>query len=75
MWTVGSSSPIYLGKEQVAEIIKDKIFGYVIRNKRPNGTIGVCFSSADLADIRVWLDTTYPGWKKDRRLLRRSHHA
>lgn len=53
---------IYHNGAQVAEIIRDST-GYLIRNLRPNGTVGVCFSAAKLAEIAAWLDESYPGWQ------------
>ena len=70
LWLGGS--PVYLGNDQIAEIKPDKTFGYIVRNLRPNGTVGVCFSNNSLVEIRDYLNTTYPGWRKDRRLHKRS---
>lgn len=70
MWLEGS--PIYMGTEQIAEVKPDKTFGYIIRNKRPNGTVGVCFSNASLTEIRDYLNINYPGWRKDRRAFKRT---
>ena len=71
MYNWSGGSPVYLGNEQIAEIKPDPAFGYLIRNKRPNVTIGVCYSNTDLTEIRAFLDITYPGWRKDRRLFPR----
>jgi hypothetical protein len=57
--------PIYVGKNQVAEVLRDKVLGYTIRNLRENGNIGVCFTSPeDGGAIREWLNKNYPGWTK-----------
>ena len=66
VWTKGSS-PVYLGKEQVAEIIVDETFGYVVKNSKAN----VLFSNTSLTEIRLYLNMTYPGWRKDRRIFAR----
>ena len=44
MWLDGC--PILVGDKQVAEVIRQS-GKYVIRNLRPNGTIGICFDSSD----------------------------
>jgi hypothetical protein len=49
---------------QVAEVV---VSGgrKLIRNKRPNGTVGVCFDSEDWKEIRSWLDHNMDGWRFD----------
>lgn len=37
---------------------------YLIHNFRPNGTLGMCFTSKDKLDISNWLNQNYPGWVK-----------
>lgn len=64
MWQYPRNSVFHNGT-QVAEVFKDKTLGYTIRNLRPNGTVGICFSSQYQADIRPWLDKHYPGWTKE----------
>jgi len=60
MWLNGSK--IMLNGNQVAEVIYSN-GSFVIRNKRPNGTIGVCFTSTDGRDpITDFLTKTYPGY-------------
>jgi len=34
----------------------------MIRNLRPNGTVGVCYTTKVMADVASWLDENYPGW-------------
>jgi hypothetical protein len=63
MW-MNPSNPVFHNGSQVAEVLKIGA-DYTIRNLRPNGNVGVCFQSKNLADIRPWLDSNYPGWKKE----------
>lgn len=56
---------IFVLNKQVAEVIKQPHAGeYIIRNARPNDTVGICFSSVVKRDITDWLDSNYPGWVK-----------
>ena len=55
---------VMVNGKQVAEVVtqgKKKI----IRNLRPNGTVGVCFDAEDWHDIRSWLDHNLPMWRFD----------
>jgi hypothetical protein len=52
--------PIYLNGVQVCEILKNQVF--IIRNLRPNGTVGICYTTMVGEDARSWLDKNYPGW-------------
>jgi hypothetical protein len=47
---------------QVAEVLaaKDSL---VVRNLRPNGTVGICFAGEGKA-VRDWLDAHIPGWTR-----------
>lgn len=57
-WLGGKA--IYFHGVQTAEIVRSQ-GQLVVRNLRPNGTIGVCFRGAKVKDF---LDTTWPGWKE-----------
>ena len=46
--------------EAVCEVLRSQ--GFVIRNLRPNGTVGVCYTTKVAEDIHSWLDENYPGW-------------
>lgn len=62
MWLNGT--PILLDDKQVAEVIRQGNT-YLIRNLRPNGTVGICFDSTDKTDITTFLTNLYgPGWTK-----------
>lgn len=65
MWL--GKNPIYKNNIQVAEVIKNQE-QYHIRNLRPNGTVGICYSHWDLGKIREWLDFEYPSWTKIKKL-------
>ena len=60
MWTNGK--PIYIDGKQVAEVVQDRMYGFMIRNIRPNGTIGICHTTKEKAEVRQWLDEHLPGW-------------
>jgi len=52
---------IYSGKTHVANV--SSIGGtFYIHNFRPNGSVGVCFTSDNKADITNWLNGTYSKW-------------
>ena len=53
--------PIYQNGVQVCEIIWSHPFPYMLRNLRPNGTVGVCFTGGK-DEVKSWLDESYPGW-------------
>ena len=56
MWLNGT--PILVDGRQVAEVIKQGTT-FLIRNLRPNGTVGVCFDSTDKKDITDQLTLMY----------------
>ena len=62
MWLDGT--PIIVDGKQVAEVLRQSV-GFVIRNLRPNGTVGVCFFSPDKGEITNQLNSMYgPKWTK-----------
>lgn len=56
MWLNGT--PILVDNIQVAEVIRQGN-RLLIRNLRPNGTVGVCFDSTDKKDITDQLTLMY----------------
>jgi hypothetical protein len=54
--------PIYYNGTQVAEIVRSQ-GQHIIRNLRPNGTIGVCWRGPS-HEVRAFLDTKWPGWRQ-----------
>ena len=58
-WVGGSS--ILVNDIQVAEVLYQS-GGYTIRNRRPNGTTGVCYTADSKDDISNWLNINYPGY-------------
>lgn len=66
MWLNGT--PILVDNKQVAEVIVTSAGSmFMIRNLRPNGTVGVCFTSPDKQKISDWLAENYPGFTKGKR--------
>ena len=62
MWLNGT--PILINGSQVAEVVRDGST-LLIRNLRPNGTVGVCFSSTDKKEITDFLTNLYgSSWTK-----------
>lgn len=62
MWLSGT--PILVDGKQVAEVMKHGNT-YIIRNKRPNGTIGICFTATDKVAIIDELTKLYgSSWTK-----------
>lgn len=60
MWMNGV--PVCVEGKQVAEVLRSRTLGFIIRNVRENGNIGVCFYDKEKERIREWLDNNYPGW-------------
>ncbi len=60
LWTGTPRSQVMLYGEQVAEVLVQGPTK-VIRDIRPNGSVGVCFESAHWKEIHNWLDHHYPG--------------
>jgi hypothetical protein len=57
--------PIYVDGFQIAEILRSAGH-YIIRNLRPNGTTGVCYTANTKDELRNWLDSNYPGWSQEK---------
>lgn len=57
--------PIYVDGVQIAEVLQSGAH-YTIRNLRPNGTTGVCYTAYSKEEARGWLDSNYPGWSPEK---------
>ena len=69
MWLTDKNE-VYLHGKKIAEVLLQPLFKgqpgglYVVRNLRPQGVVGVCFTSKDKERVGSWLNQSFPGWKK-----------